>query len=66
MIQLQTIQIIDPLNLTVTANITTDQYGLPLTNQAGGKNVSKLWNDAVFVQARLSKILKSDTLQPDA
>ena len=47
---MQTIQVVDPLNLTVLANITSDQYGLPLTNEAGGKNVSKLWNDAVFVQ----------------
>ena len=50
---MQTIHVIDPLNLTVLANITSDQYGLPLTNQAGGKNDSKLWNDAVFVQVRL-------------
>ena len=47
---MQTIQIINPSNLSVIANITSDQYGYPLTNQAGGKNVSKLWNDAVFIQ----------------
>ena len=50
----QTIQIINPVNLTVVANISSDQYGLPLTNQAGGKNVSKIWNDAVYMQVGTS------------
>ena len=59
MLAVQTIQVVDPSNLTVLTNITSDQYGLPLTNQAHGRNVSKLWNDAVFVQVGKSTVTNS-------
>ena len=51
----QTIDIIDPVRLTVVASITEDQIGAPLTNAgsdgaAGSVNETRTWNDAVFLQ----------------
>jgi hypothetical protein len=60
-LSVQIIQIIDPVNMTVVANITRDQNNNPLTNTAGGKNVSKVWNDAVFVQVGLNFVASACT-----
>ncbi len=47
---MQVIQVIDPANLTVVANITRDQYGDALVNTAEGRNVSRAWNDGLYIQ----------------
>ena len=57
---LQTIDIINPANLSIVATITKDQSGAPLTNAGSDGNPvnqSRTWNDGVFLEA-------IDTLAP--
>ena len=53
----QTIDIIDPVGLTVVNSITADQSGAPLTNAGSDGspvNTSRTWNDGVFLEVRCS------------
>ena len=50
---LQSVNIIDPLTMTVVKNLTVDSNGAPLTNNGsttGSVNASRSWNDAVYME----------------
>jgi hypothetical protein len=49
----QAIQVVDPVTLSIVANITRDNLGSPLTNNGsvgGSTTTSRSWNDAVLVE----------------